>query len=178
MFLLCYAPVDFDKTLTRATIPNTSDRHSGKRRPCSDFQNPKFSLLMHQALQTIDILAQIFHFLRLLSHDPTMWAWREDDADFQVNPRHCLSAALTCKTFLEPALNMLWYACNSLERLVGLIEGVKTRPLAGESEDHRSNKGIQNMVWAFRRLVLAFETSSSHVTSFSATSIHLFRHHH
>lgn len=60
-----------------------------------------------------DVIREVFTFLQL-----------DDQKPFEhqgAGRKHLLSAALTCKSFLEPALEQLWRVLNSWHPLLSLL---------------------------------------------------------
>lgn len=77
---------------------------------------------MHIALRNMDLLYQIFHFL-----DPALG---KSDAREELGPsttelQLLLNAALTCKTFSEPAFKHLWAHVPTFDVLLGLLPSAK-----------------------------------------------------
>ena len=70
---------------------------------------------MHPSLSTPEIFRRILDFVNV--HLPGFSPFEGYDAAFSVNPS-LASLARTCKTFLEPTLNVLWYTQTTLVPLV------------------------------------------------------------
>ncbi|TFK49368.1 hypothetical protein OE88DRAFT_1736992 [Heliocybe sulcata] len=73
---------------------------------------------MHQALVLPDLLREI------LSHLQVQKRWN-DTADTKRERQHLIWVALTCKAFLDPALDVLWFRIDSLTPLLKLLDGFR-----------------------------------------------------
>ena len=74
---------------------------------------------MHQALQKVDILHEIFGHLTW--QDPTNTEHELSHRQHSAVPSTLLSCALTCQAFREPALDKLWWRLDSIRFLFQLL---------------------------------------------------------
>ncbi|KAG0691972.1 hypothetical protein DFH29DRAFT_840296 [Suillus ampliporus] len=75
--------------------------------------------MMHRALFISDILLSIFGFLDpILSGDSSCW-------------KSLQALARTCKTFYEPAMNLLWANIHGVEPLLRCV--TRLRPMISRS---------------------------------------------
>ena len=84
---------------------------------------------MHRALHIHEVLQVIFeNFLPVHDDRSLTFASYESYASFvagKSTSQTLLSLAVTCRTFLEPALDALWWAMDDLTPLLALLNGYK-----------------------------------------------------
>jgi len=93
---------------------------------------------MNQALQVPEVLHNILgNFRPSFQLDATELSPRQllkehDDEEEAGDLHSLLNAALTCRLFLEPSLDNLWWASNDLTPLFSVLSGFQGSDLASD----------------------------------------------
>lgn len=136
---------------------------------------------MHRALQIPSLLSEIFNNVILTKDNDfddniggqiLSWHCRSSTNTFPKSLRYqenrfdhqsCLSAALSCRTFLGPALDVIWRDMSELKPIIMLISGLEVIHSPDPADPDDSDDPDDGYLWPY---LVGFPVSNNRPFSF------------